>query len=601
MADGSLAGAQLLAGLLALPKSIQAERQVAMDEDAIKRAFLSGTPTAPQFETASPVGGTGTVGKILSGVGTVGSALSTALGNPIKAPRMDLGEISNVMNVGLQHDKLKNFRLGSEALARGDRDEAMRYFGAAGSIQGVQMARPQTFSGALEAYRQIAEGEGLEGSAAAARAVELYSNAEQRKADAQDARMRGRREHARKLRLIDEEADRDRAADVTAELLGGQARDNRARLPEVQRWKPDVERIATAVGVPPNLMLAQIGRESTGNPAAISPQGAVGLGQLMPKSFEAFRPQIEAITGRPANINNIEDNLYAQAFHIKENLEQANGDPKLALRYYHGGQDPDNWGPANRAYVQNVYGDYMDLEGRVGGAEPAAPAAPGAPKYKETVRVDPKGRISRTLTPVRPGGGKDDTHTAAAGAISVQLDDLRRAVIYGKGSDGTPLLLPHAQLPANDLGRQYGAPGEVVKGWVQGGRLWMNKSRVVNEANAGNADAVALTSFSGMTANLARAFGDSANISDTTEKRLKDTFDTITMSQERGAATVDRLETMIEGVLQQILANPASVAKDPSKVNQQAALEELQALQAARERRLSGDADPEDLLKQYGH
>lgn len=39
---------------------------------------------------------------------------------------------------------------------------------------------------------------------------------------------------------------------------------------------------------------------------------------------------------------------------LKENLEAAGGDPLRAMRMYHGGRDPANWGPENAAYAQRT-------------------------------------------------------------------------------------------------------------------------------------------------------------------------------------------------------------------------------------------------------
>jgi hypothetical protein len=96
--------------------------------------------------------------------------------------------------------------------------------------------------------------------------------------------------------------------------------------------------------IDPALISAVIQTESSGNPKAVSPVGAVGLGQLMPATAKAL-----GVTDPtdPAQA------IPAVARLLNENLTRY-GNVQDALRAYHGGTDQANWGPLTQAYPKKV-------------------------------------------------------------------------------------------------------------------------------------------------------------------------------------------------------------------------------------------------------
>lgn len=132
---------------------------------------------------------------------------------------------------------------------------------------------------------------------------------------------------------------------------------------------------AAALGVDPATALALARQESTFNPAAVSPKGAVGLFQLMPGTAASVGvPQ--ACIQNPGDPNCLDANITGGLTYFKQLLDQYGGDTSTALWAY-------NAGPGNVAkgvmptetqnYVPAVLGyqaSYADLLG-------SAPASSG--------------------------------------------------------------------------------------------------------------------------------------------------------------------------------------------------------------------------------
>jgi soluble lytic murein transglycosylase-like protein len=592
----NLAGAQLLAGLLSLPQQIQNQRQTALDEDAIRKSFVNNT--VPTFSEAPPVGGTGAVGKVMSGMGTVGAALSTALGNPVKPPRMDLGALSNIANVRLQQSKIENFQRGADALAAGNRQEAMKYFGMAGSMKGVEIAgRGFPVTSKIDLFRQQAENEGLSGTAATARIAQLISDDEQAREDR--ATKKALTVQNNRYGLVQQAKENDRRYverrwdDLTAVQNAGTSvrPESPLNLPQVQQWKPHSQRIANIVGVDPVLFHTMLAYESRGQGDAVSPKGASGLMQVMPAEFDKLRPQIEALTGRPADPTNREDQLFAGALHLKNDLAMAHGDIGDALRMYNAGPDKKKWNnPETRNYVQNVYGDYLAQRDT---QQPAAPAAPGTPPgdpqkpVVKNIRIDGRGGSINIAPPGGANAGKPNSQQAASAGVLSSLDAAINAVENGKGNDGKPLMMSDKEMTPWTHDSKYPYMRNLERkgrGYLEGG------ARVEDEFAKGNKDAAAIKQFVVLMRPLiARAFGDTGNISDASVKMLAEGVGVERFPKEQAAQALRTLKAMLASAAE---GKPIGVV-NPRLVDQQGAQE---ALNQANEQ-----DDPESIMGQYGH
>lgn len=135
-----------------------------------------------------------------------------------------------------------------------------------------------------------------------------------------------------------------------------------ARHPSLRRLGPGAGRVlrnhgdalrraAAAARISPPLLLAMVVAESDGNPRAVSPKGAMGLGQLMPGTAARFGVADPFEPGA---------NLGASARYLDELLRRFHDDAVLALAAYNAGEgtvmrrDGVPPYPETRAYVPRV-------------------------------------------------------------------------------------------------------------------------------------------------------------------------------------------------------------------------------------------------------
>jgi hypothetical protein len=127
-------------------------------------------------------------------------------------------------------------------------------------------------------------------------------------------------------------------------------------------YQSEARRIANEVGVDPDLFVRLIQQESGFNPAAVSPKGAMGLGQLMPGTAQDLG----------VNPKDPIQNMYGSARYLKQQIDKF-GNPMLGLAAY-------NAGPGNvqkyggippfketQNYVQSIMGGYVKGDNTMNG------------------------------------------------------------------------------------------------------------------------------------------------------------------------------------------------------------------------------------------
>ena len=126
------------------------------------------------------------------------------------------------------------------------------------------------------------------------------------------------------------------------------------RRGNLQPYEPIINRAAQTHGVDPGLIRSVILAESSGNPRAVSPKGAMGLMQLMPG------------TARDMGVKNPydpEQNIMGGTNYLRQMLSKFNGDVSRAVTAYHSGPETvmkgKQPGPKTANYVNEVMRHYQ--------------------------------------------------------------------------------------------------------------------------------------------------------------------------------------------------------------------------------------------------
>ena len=125
----------------------------------------------------------------------------------------------------------------------------------------------------------------------------------------------------------------------------------------------EIRLVGRVVGVDPTLLRAVVMQESSGNPAALSEAGAVGLTQLMPVAIRQYAGEAGRLLCRPVDARAALDNLLMGALYYRDALRRTGGDVEGAARLYHGGPNLALHGPRTMAYGRAVAGRYRRMTG----------------------------------------------------------------------------------------------------------------------------------------------------------------------------------------------------------------------------------------------
>jgi hypothetical protein len=139
-------GLGLLGNVLSLPRQVQAQQmgneqtRMLLKDSGLPPEMIAAATPEPMLRWLSPQQG-GFMGHVLGGVGDVGSILSTVVGKPVKAPRMELSDLASASKLRAAHAaELAKERLGkvildpkstkrdiaAASVAAGDTDQALR-------------------------------------------------------------------------------------------------------------------------------------------------------------------------------------------------------------------------------------------------------------------------------------------------------------------------------------------------------------------------------------------------------------------------------------------------------------------------------------------
>lgn len=122
-------------------------------------------------------------------------------------------------------------------------------------------------------------------------------------------------------------------------------------------YSPLINKYSKQYGIDPDFAAAVMQWESGGDPNALSPQGAVGLFQLMPKTAK----------GLGVNPHNVEDNIKGGIMYLAQLRDKYNGNHELILRGYNAGPgatDAGRYPDETKKYVPGVLGIYRKYKGK---------------------------------------------------------------------------------------------------------------------------------------------------------------------------------------------------------------------------------------------
>lgn len=125
-------------------------------------------------------------------------------------------------------------------------------------------------------------------------------------------------------------------------------------------YSKEINTAAKETGMDPHLLGIMMGKESNGNPKALSPKQAYGLMQITPIALK----QVKMDTGKDFDLTDPQQNIMAGALLLKNYLKQFKGNIRLAVGAYNAGpyavrnNDAINKYPETKDYVATIMGKY---------------------------------------------------------------------------------------------------------------------------------------------------------------------------------------------------------------------------------------------------
>jgi hypothetical protein len=205
---------------------------------------------------------------------------------------------------------------------------------------------------------------------------------------------------------------------------------------------------SNAVGIPAGWLSNIRTKGEKSNADQISSAGASTPYQITPDTRDAIIKQ----TGVDPYLSP-STAAYGAAYLLKQSLDRNGGNPILATAEYHGGTDPDNWGPKTMAYVK-----------RVTGASPNNPDA--TPSFAQSGAAPNPYQLqsapdTSNLNPGLPAANGPSLSKVFDAYKSGQMDPESAAEFESDVRAGKVMLPRGMQLNPTDTGAQ--APGTVIQ------------------------------------------------------------------------------------------------------------------------------------------
>lgn len=212
---------------------------------------------------------------------------------------------------------------------------------------------------------------------------------------------------------------------------------------------------SAAVGIPPGWLSNIRTKGEKSNADQVSSAGAQTPYQITPTTRQAILDQ----TGVDPYLNP-QNAAYGAAYLLKQSMDRNGGNPILATAEYHGGTDPDNWGPKTMAYVKRVTGSSPNNPTATPSFMQTGPATSQAPNPYQLAPAPDTASLGSGM-PNTPDPSAPSLAKVVAAYQSGQMAPEDAAAFAADVSAGKVLLPRGVSLNPPDTGNQ--APGTTIE------------------------------------------------------------------------------------------------------------------------------------------